>query len=157
MASELFLSFCHSFFCIYGFRIISSGNISWVIQFLRSINFIIFQGFPKVYLFLGKKLTWVFEYIHWNENYKTLCIHNCGQRGKLWEDKGRSKNTKSPEIFEIFRENSFIFLMKISFYIGGNPPCYDLVYFGHFNKTLSAIYPHRQQKVFHRQQKVFRK
>ena len=130
-----------------------SNSISQINQFHNLTMFS--ESIFVFHMFLGEKLTWVFEYIHWNENYKTLCIHNCGQRGKLWEDKGRSKNTKSPEIFEIFRENSFIFLMKISFYIGGNPPCYDLVYFGHFNKTLSAIYPHRQQKVFHRQQKVF--
>lgn len=56
-----------------------------------------------VYISLGIKWSWSFEYIHWNEQYKTLCIHNCGQWEKLWEDKGRfTKNTKSPEMFEIF-------------------------------------------------------
>ena len=56
-----------------------------------------------VFTSLGIKWSWSFEYIHWNEQYKTLCIHNCGQWEKLWEDKGRfTKNTKSPEMFEIF-------------------------------------------------------
>ena len=84
-----------------------------------------------VYISLGIKWSWSFEYIHWNEQYKTLCIHNCGQWEKLWEDKGRfTKNTKSPEIlWNILKKERILWnILEFSFDIGGEPLCYGPVY-----------------------------